>query len=98
MLARLWASLTLGSGDAHQFAAGLYHADALRHGGLGVHRVGGGHALHPDRIAATDAEATDLHFPGSETAVFDQAVAISGMRHLVGIWRKISQPLRGVPI
>ena len=53
--------LAAGRGDADQLTPRLDHPDALGHGGVGVHRVRGGHALHPDRVVAPDADAPDAH-------------------------------------
>ena len=58
-------------------APGLDHADALRHRGRGVHGVGGGHALHPDGVAAPYAHTAHHHLAGAETGVFCEGVAVS---------------------
>ena len=37
-----------GRRDTNQFRSGLDATDGLLYGGEGVHRIGGGHGLHPD--------------------------------------------------
>ena len=54
--------------QSHEFATGLDDILGLRYASVGVIGVGGGHALHPNRVVGTHINGTDMH-DGRSTAL-----------------------------
>ena len=71
-------------GNADDLATGLDQTDYLGDGRLGVRGGGGGHGLHPDRVAAADPEVAHPHLAGRTPAVRVRGCAPSTV-HRMGL-------------
>ena len=58
---KILGGFDVGSRDADNLAASFHQTEGLIDGGLGVHRVGIGHGLHPDGGTPSEREVTYLY-------------------------------------